>query len=356
MSGADTAEVARTAAEAAAMPQPPLLVVDPLREYLSRVGLADGELRWERIGDGHSNVTYLIETGGRRLVLRRGPRPPLPPTTHDMVREARIQSLLADAGVPVPRILGVCADDSVLGVPFYLMEHLDGVVITDALPAAFEADRGRVALAAVDALVALHAVDASAGELATVGRAEGYLERQVRRFAGLWPTVSRRDLPEVGLLATWLASRVPTSAGSGVVHGDFRIGNLMYAASGPARVQAILDWEMATLGDPLADLGYLVATYADPDAAPTPLELTPVTRGPGFPRRADLVERYAAATGADVAALDWYRALALFKAAVFCEAMHTRWLDGERPGDVFAPTLTEGVPRLLDEARHAAGL
>ena len=338
------------------MPHPPLLVVDALREHLSRTGLADGELRWERIGDGHSNVTYLIEAGGRRLVLRRGPRPPLPPTTHDMVREARIQSLLAAAGVPVPRILGVCADDSVLGVPFYLMEHLDGVVITDALPAAFEADRGRVALAAVDALVALHAVDVSAGELATIGRAEGYLERQVHRFAGLWTTVSRRDLPEVDLLATWLAAHVPASARSAVVHGDFRIGNLMYAASGPARVQAILDWEMATLGDPLADLGYLVATYADPDAAPTPLELTPVTRGPGFPRRADLVERYAAATGADVAALDWYRALALFKAAVFCEAMHTRWLDGERPGDAFAPTLTEGVPRLLDEARRAAGV
>lgn len=146
------------------------------------------------------------------------------------------------------------------------------------------------------------------------------------------------------------------SARASVVHGDYRIGNIMLSAEAPASVLAILDWEMATLGDPLADLGYFVATYADPDAVATPLELTPVTRGAGFLRRAELVARYVERTGADVRALEWYQALALWKAAVFCEAIHTRWLAGERPGDQLAPALEQGVPTLLAEAARAAGV
>lgn len=350
------AEVVSTQAEAEALERPPLLVIEPLRAFLAEAGFGDGELTWRRIGDGHSNVTYLLELDGRRLVLRRGPRPPLPPTTHDMLREARIQRLLSAAGVPVPQILAVCADETVLGVPFYVMEHLDGVVVTDTIPAALADPAGRrgLAFAAVDALAALHAVDVTAGELAQIGRPDGYLTRQVDRFATLWPTVSRRVLPEVDQVAAWLAAHLPASAGSSVVHGDFRIGNLMLARSAPAAVEAILDWEMATVGDPLADLGYFIATYAEPGAVATPLELTPVTRGDGFPRRRDLVARYVDRTGADVSALAWYQTLALFKAAVFCEAIHTRWLAGERPGDTFAPTLTAGVPALLAEAQRVS--
>ncbi|GAA5031640.1 phosphotransferase family protein [Microbacterium fluvii] len=346
-------DVALTRADAQRMPHPPLLVIESLREYLSSVGLS-GDLSWARIGDGHSNVTYGLDVGARRLVLRRGPRPPLPPTTHDMLREARVQRLLADAGVPVPRIVAVCDDESVLGVPFYLMERLDGVVVTDAVPAMSASDPAAIAWAAVDALADLHAVDVSQGELATLGRPDGYLSRQVSRFASLWPTVSRRSFVEVDRLAEGLATRVPTSARASVVHGDYRIGNLMLAPEAPVRVQAILDWEMATLGDPLADLGYFLATYAEPGAAVTPLELTPVTRGEGFPSRAQLAERYALRTGADLGALGWYRTLALFKAAVFCEAIYTRWCDGERPGDEFAPRLAEGVPLLLREAEREA--
>lgn len=209
--------------------------------------------------------------------------------------------------------------------------------------------------AAVDALAELHSLDVSTGDASTLGRPEGYLERQVERFASLWPKVSRRTMPEVDRLAGWLRDHLPVSSRASVVHGDFRIGNIMFRAEGPPTVQAILDWEMATLGDPLADLGYFVATYADDRAAPTPLELTTVTRGPGWPRRADIVERYVAQTGADVSQLAWHQTLALWKAAVFCEAIHTRWLNGERPGDTFGPTLTEGVPVLLAQAAmHAA--
>ncbi|MGY1550615.1 phosphotransferase family protein [Microbacterium sp. A588] len=354
-------EVVRTWDEAALLDRPPLLVLEPLGERLASVGLGlaglgGGEIRWARIGEGHSNVTFLLELAGRRLVLRRGPRPPLPPSTHDMLREARVQRLLAADGVPVPTIVDVCDDESVLGVPFYVMEHLDGEVITDLMPTHLDTDEGRTALpfAAVDALAGLHALDVSAGDLAGLGRPDGYLGRQVERFASLWPKVSRRTLPEVDRVAEWLRDNLPVSARASVVHGDYRIGNLMFRGSGPAEVQAILDWEMATLGDPLADLGYLVATYASPDAAPTPLELTTVTRGEGYPRRAELVGRYVARTRADVSALSWYEVLALWKAAVFCEAIYTRWLDGERPGDTFGPTLEVGVPTLLAAAAAAA--
>ena len=269
-------EIVRTATEAARQERPPLLVLDALAARLAAAGLGDASdggsgIRVARIGEGHSNVTFLLEWGGRRLV----------------------QTLLRAEGLAVPEILHVCDDESVLGVPFYVMEHLDGEVITDRMPAHLDDDEGRQAMpyAAVDALAALHALDVGTGELATLGRPDGYLRRQVDRFSSLWPTVSRRTLPEVDALAVWLGENLPRSPRASVVHGDFRIGNLMFARSGPVRVQAILDWEMATLGDPLADLGYLVATYADRDAAPTPAgsddrDARRRVSAPGGPRRA----------------------------------------------------------------------
>ncbi|MCT9819746.1 phosphotransferase family protein [Microbacterium sp. W1N] len=347
----DGVEVVATAADAAPGAAP-LLVVDRIAAYLAGQGLGTGELSWERIGEGQSNVTYAVRLDGRDLVLRRGPRPPLPPSTHDMVREARVQRLLAAAGQPVPEIVAVCDDDSVLGVPFYVMERVDGVVVTDELPAVFAdpAQHAPLAEAAVDALADLHAVDVASAPLADLGRPGGYLQRQVRRFAGLWSANTRRDLPLVAELATRLENRMPLTQRHSVVHGDYRIGNLMYGPAAPPRVAAILDWEMATLGDPLADLGYFTATYARPGMRETPLELTTVTRGAHFPDTHALVERYAARHDLDLSALGWYEALALWKAAVFCEALYTRWRAGERPGDTFGPTLEDGVPRLLDAA------
>lgn len=351
-------EIVRTRAEEDPA-QPALLVVEPVIHFLAEAGVVDesgAAVRVRRIGDGQSNLTYRLDVEGKTVVLRRGPRPPLPPTTHDMLREARVQSVLGAAGIAVPKILAVCHDDTLLGVPFYVMEHVDGVVVTDEVPPHLDSAEGRrgMVVATVDALADLHSVDVSSGDAATLGRPAGYLERQVARFASLWPKVSRRVIPAVDTLADWLEQNRPGSARSSVVHGDFRLGNVMLNPRGPAAVQAILDWEMATLGDPLADLGYLVATYAEKGSIPTPLELTPVTRGPGFPARGDLIQRYAERTGADVSALPWYRTLALWKAAVFCEAIYTRWLDGERPGDTFGPTLEAGVPGLLAEAALAA--
>jgi len=360
ISAPDGTEVVASWADAEGLERPPLLVVDAVAEYLRGAGLGDGTLAWERIGEGQSNVTYAVSSGGRDLVLRRGPRPPHPPSTHDMAREARVQRVLGAAGVPVPAIVAVCEDPAVLGVPFYVMERVEGDVVTDAVPPALDDDPGRrgIALAAVDALAGLHAVPVD-GDVASLGRPDGYLARQVGRFAGLWQVNSRRSFAAVDELATWLAARMPATQRVAVVHGDFRIGNLMYAPStsvhrAPARVAAILDWEMATLGDPLADLGYFTATYARPGAAPTPLELTTVTRLDGFPETAELVDRYASQHPLDLSMLPWYEALALFKAAVFCEALYTRWLDGQRPGDTFGPGLEAGVPRLLEVAQERA--
>jgi aminoglycoside phosphotransferase (APT) family kinase protein len=351
----DGVEVVQRAADAAGLPHPPLLVLDAVADFLDRHRLGSGPLAWRRIGDGQSNVTYLVCRGDEQFVLRRGPRPPLPRSAHNMVREARIQELVAREGIPVPRILAVCEDDAVLGVPFYVMEALDGDVVTDTLPAALDAapERAAIGEVVVDTLVQLHAVDVGTGELSSFGRPDGYLDRQVATFAGLWEVNSRRHLPLVNEVGQWLRRCRPDSQRAAIVHGDFRLGNLMLRRGAPAQVLAVLDWEMATLGDPLADLGYLTATWSEPGATSTPLHLSPVTGGPGFASTVDLCERYAAASDLDLTPLPWYQTLALWKAAIFCEAMYTRWLDGQRPGDQFAPALETGVPQLLEQAvRH----
>lgn len=353
-----TGDVVRTRAEAGALPQPPLLVLDALTAFLDENGIGAGDLEVQRIGEGQSNVTFAVRRGDTRVVVRRGPRPPLPRSTHDMIREARVQQFLAGHGIPVPQILAVCTDETVLGVPFYVMEFLDGYVITDDIPDALNSPEGRrdTGHALVDLLVQLHRVPVDSPAAQALGRPVGYLGRQVERFGALWQGNTTRDLPVVARLGSWLAATLPESQAAAVVHGDYRMGNLMFAPDGTARVRALLDWEMATLGDPLADLGYLVATYAEPGRPSSVMELTSVTRQPGYPSRAELVDRYAAGSGLDVAALPWYETLALWKAAIFCEAIHTRWLHGERPDDTrFAPSLTEGVPRLLELAEDSAG-
>ena len=353
----DGVEVVATARDAAALERPPLLVLDAVAGFLDDHDLGSGPLAWERIGDGQSNITYRITRSGESMVLRRGPRPPLPHSTHDMVREAKVQQLLAGEGVPVPRILAVCRDADLLGVPFYVMSFLTGEIITDAAPAHLDTaeQRSATSRAVVDTLAQLHRVDVTGEGLSALGRPDGYLERQVRRFAGLWEANTLRHLPQVERLAGWLSDNLPRTQAFSVVHGDYRLGNLMFAGQGPASVAGILDWEMATLGDPLADLGYLAATYAEPGSIPTVMDLTSVTRRPGYWSRRELVAGYADRSGLDVTALPWYQALALWKSAIFCEAIYTRWLKGERPGDTaFGPSLEEGVPLLLSQAAEQA--
>jgi aminoglycoside phosphotransferase (APT) family kinase protein len=346
-------DVVDTHAQGAALPLPPLVVLQPLAAWLAAHGLGNGALSATRIGGGHSNATFLLEHGAERMVLRRAPRPPLPPSAHDMLREARVLGAL-QGRARVPKLLAVCRDDDVLGVPFYVMQELHGHVVTDDLPAVLATSeaRRRAGNDLVDALAELHAVDVEAAGLGDFGRPHGYLERQVRRFAALWEHNATREQPLVGELAVWLASTLPPSAGSGVVHGDYRLGNVMLELAEP-RVSALLDWELATLGDPLADLGYLVATYTDAASARTVLDLSPVTSGDGFPSREQLVERYAERSGRSVGALAWYETLALWKGAVFCEGLYARFLRGES-ADAWSASLAEGVPGLLRAAAATA--
>jgi aminoglycoside phosphotransferase (APT) family kinase protein len=352
----DGVEVVGSAAEASELELAPLLVLDNLVEYLDRRGLGAGRVSWARIGDGQSNVTYKITRGSDVFVLRRGPRPPFPASAHDMIREATVQQVLRQEGVATPEILDICTEPDVLGVPFYVMGWLDGAVITDRAPAELDSteQRRRISTELVRALADLHAVDVARGDCATLGRPAGYLERQVRRFSSIWDQVATRSLPNVEVLASWLDENRPESQAVSVVHGDYRLGNLMFARTAPATTRAVLDWELATLGDPLADLGYLLATYSDSDGSKTPLHLSPATACPGYLSSDALVLEYAERSALDLSGLAWYRTLALWKAAIFCEAIYARWLKGERPGDTtFGPTLEVGVPALLAGAEQA---
>lgn len=350
---APTQDIVATEAEAAALSMPPLIIEETVEKYLDEHGIGSGSLTIDPIGEGQSNATFRIRRGDADVILRRGPRPPLPKSTHDMVREARMQTALAESGFPVPNIRAVHTGGDLLGVPFYIMDRLDGDVVTSDLPARFDpaAQRQELVVETMETLAHLHSLDVSQPPLEKLGRPEGYLERQVGMFTKLWPQNTQREIPLVEELSAWLATNLPATQRHGVVHGDYRIGNLMFTQDAQPRVQAVLDWEMATLGDPLADLGYLVATYAAPEARPTVMELTTVTRETGFPSRGELIELYAENSDLDLSNLHWHQTLALWKAAIFCEAIYTRWLKGERPDDEdFGSRLEDGVPELLESA------
>ena len=348
------ADIVDTVADAEAADRPPLLVLERLEAFLDSQGLGTGPARAERIGDGGgSNFSFLVERGPVRLVLRRPPRPPLPPSAHDMVREARLQLALAPHGIRLPPIVAVCEDEDVLGVPFYVMEFLDGHIVTSELPPGLEdpAARHRLGEELVDALVEIHAADVEAPALAAFVRPGSYLERQVRRFAQLWEINATRDIPVVAEVGRRLAETVPNPLPSTVVHGDYRLGNLMVERDRPDRVQAVLDWEMGAIGDPRADLGYLLATYAEPGGEPGPLGVSPVTALEGFPSKAELVERYSARSGRTIGPLGWFEALALWKAAVFCEAIFGRFQRGELGAeDSRAAGYERSVPLMAETA------
>jgi aminoglycoside phosphotransferase (APT) family kinase protein len=337
----------------------PLLVLDRVQAFLDEHDLGSGDLSAQRIGEGGgSNFSFLlVRADGSRFVLRRPPRPPLPPTAHDVVRESRLQLALAPLGIRVPNIRAVCEDTSLLGVPFYVMDYIEGHVVTTELPAPLDADpaaRRRLADDLVDTLVEIHAADASTPGLAAFARPGNYNERQVRRFAQLWEINQTRELAVVVEVGEWLAANVPEQLPATVVHGDYRLGNMIVEHERPDRIAAVLDWEMGTIGDPRADVGYLVATYSEPGGQSNPLGTSPVTATDGFPSRAELVARYAERSGREIESPEWFEALALWKAAVFCEAIYGRYVRGElTEADERARRFEAGVPLLAETAAAA---
>ncbi len=321
------------------------------------------------IGAGRSNLTYRVDSAAGAVVLRRPPVGEVAATAHDMGREQRIISALAGTDVPVPAVLAASPGGPPVGAPCFVMELVDGVVPLRTLPegwATTESDRARLSTALIDVLVRLHAVDPAAVGLADFGRPEGFMARQVRRWVTQWEHAKDASDGDSGTgtdggvaadltaLAEALAAAVPTTQRHTIVHGDYRIDNCIFDAADPGRIRAVLDWEMSTLGDPLADLGLLLvywrgaddsAVWRDARRIPGPTAL------PGFLRRTELTDAYARATGMDLAPLPWYVAFGAFKLAVVLAGIVARVRAGMVPADK-AAGLEGSVPPLVALGRH----
>jgi len=350
-------DIVQTTADGQANSRPPLLVLEPLRAFLDAHDLGAGEIRASPIGDGHSNVTYLIERDDCEVVLRRPPRPPLPPSAHDVLREARLLRALRDTPARVPEVLAVCEDEATIGAPFYVMQRVDGEVIVASVPPALDTpeQRRRIGEQLIDALVEIHGVDWRAAGLEGFGKPTGYLERQLRRFGGLWELNKTREIAAVESVGGWLSENLPSSAEATIVHGDYRLGNTMFASAAPARLEAVLDWEMATIGDPLADIGYMCMMWSeagDPNEG-LRAHLGNVTRAEGFPTRAELIALYEERSGRPVGDVRWYVTLALWKSVVFMEGNYKRAVAGTTD-DPYLKAFGEGVLELASRAEEVA--
>jgi aminoglycoside phosphotransferase (APT) family kinase protein len=350
-------DIVQTPADGHANSRPPLLVLEPLEAFLDAHGLGEGAIEATPIGEGHSNVTYLIERGDREVVLRRPPRPPLPPSAHDVLREARLLSALRDTPARVPDVLAVGEDPATIGAPFYVMERIEGDVIVTSLPPALDtpAERRGIGEQLIESLVEIHAVDWRAAGLEGFGKPTGYLERQLRRFLGLWELNKTREIAAVESVGSWLAEHLPSSPAATIVHGDYRLGNTIFATEAPARLEAVLDWEMATIGDPLADLGYLCMMWTEAGDPQVGLReaLGRVTRAEGFPTRAELIERYEQLSGRSMVDIRWYMTLALWKSIVFMEGNYKRAIAGTTD-DPYLKQFGDGVLELARQAEEVA--
>jgi aminoglycoside phosphotransferase (APT) family kinase protein len=305
---------------------------------------------------GHSNLTYHLRFGTGEVVLRRPPFGPVAPTAHDMAREYRWLTAVHPVFPLAPRVYALCEDASVIGSVFYVMERRHGIVVRHVEPRQIHDQprvRRRVGLALVDALAALHAVDVQRSGLQHLGKPQGFVERQVRGWTDRWHRSKTGDLPEMDAVARWLLERLPPSPERPtIVHGDFKLDNLMLDADDPSQIVGVFDWEMAALGDPLVDVGILLA-YWVPNAPPDQQDaLTTVTTLPGWITPVELVERYAEASGRDVSGLRFFEVFALFKIAVVIQQIYFRFVNGQTDDPRFA----NFGARVNFLARRAAGI
>lgn len=304
---------------------------------------------------GYSNETFFVTRGPQRWVLRRPPGGELLPTSHDVLREYRVLSAVAGRGVRAPRTVVACEDPSVIGAPFYLMEYVDGVVIRDTLPPALDTpeERARIGEELVDALVEIHAVDWRACGLEGLGRPDGYLERQVRRWSRQWELTLPRTRPLPGLdeVTEWLKTHIPESPAATLVHGDYKLDNVIFATEAPARLLAVLDWEMSTIGDPLADLGWMLSNWGDtgfPDDDSTAVVLSPL-RDPssGARTREELLARYQEKTGRSLRDFQFYLLLAVWKLGAILEGLYALYLAGAA-SNPNSGRFEQGVPLFIE--------
>jgi aminoglycoside phosphotransferase (APT) family kinase protein len=336
-------------------------VDDPvgLAKWMAGAGLADlGELRSvQLIAGGRSNLTYRLDLDGGQVVLRRPPLGHVLPTAHDMNREYRVLSALSGTAVPVPQPLANCQDADVIGAPFYLMRFVDGLVLRSMQDGEILSPPQAAELSDLLAgmMATIHGIDYASVGLADFGRPEGYLARQLSRWQRQWELSNTREMPGFAELVARLAAGLPESAEGTLVHGDFRLDNTLVRLTLPASIAAVVDWEMSTLGDPLADLGLTLSYWADAGEAVPDINVgATVTALPGFYTRAQFAARYAELTGRDLREIGYYIAFGYFKLAVVLEGIHARYLLHQTVGEGFeregpaVPILIARAHQMLD--------
>jgi len=326
-----------------------------LREHMPDL---EGPMEVAQFPGGHANLTYLAKFGDRELVLRRPPLGPVAPRSHDMAREYRVLSRLADHLPQAPRAYLLCEDPEVMGATFVVMERRTGLVIRGNVPPeldAHENGRERASFALIDTIADFHSVDYAAIGLSDLGRPEGFAERQVHGWYGRWQDAKHEENPRFEEMYGWLVDGLPKTQRSSLVHNDLKFDNAMIDPDDPDRIAAILDWDMTTLGDPLVDLGTFLAYWVEASDSVERGATVSVTAQPGFPTRARLAERYAARTGADLGIIAWYEAFAHWKTAVVCQQIYIRYRRGQTNDERFA-TMETRVPMLVDLSAETAGL
>jgi len=324
---------------------------------VDNVAGARAPFSFQLIAGGRSNLTFLVtDDNGIRYVLRRPPLGHVLATAHDMAREHRIISAVGQTNVPVPATLGLCTDESVNGAPFYVMNFVDGVVLDNAEKAELldKSLRRSASFNLIDVLCELHDVDIDAVGLGNLAKREGYIERQIKRWSTQWENSKTRELPEIDEVVRLLSTKVPRQQDVSIAHGDFRFGNVLTDVT-TGRIAAVLDWELCTLGDPLADLGYIGVYWSDGPASA--LRANDPTPAGGFTTYRELVERYATKTGRDVSGVDYYVAFSCWRLAVISEGVYARYLHGAMGNQegIDMTVMKAGVDALTIRALEAVG-
>jgi aminoglycoside phosphotransferase (APT) family kinase protein len=311
-----------------------------LAAYLrGKVEGADRDLVIEQFPGGHSNLTYRVRAGDREYVLRRPPHGPVAPKAHDMAREFRVLAAVHPVFPPAPRVFLLCDDPAVIGATFFLMERRHGVVLRRDVPPEFAHDprfSRQASQGFIDCLAQLHSIDIDTQGLSELGHPEGFLERQVRGWTERWERAKTEELPGMNALLRWLMERLPASAKATLIHNDFKLDNIMLDAHNPGRVEAVLDWEMATVGDPLVDLGCTLCYWSQAgDPAMRGGALSGITAEPGWYTRAELVGRYSEKARRDVSGLGYYEVFGLFKLGVILQQIYVRFHRGQTRDERF---------------------
>ena len=325
-----------------------LVPTDGITRFLDeRIGESDAPVVVDRLGEGHSNLTFSVQRGEQRYVLRRPPRGDILPGTHQMDREFVVMKALADTDVPVPTMYELCEDDSYIGAPFFLMSYVDGVVVRGSVPPQFDSNEARRAIGfdLADKLAAIHGVDWQAVGLDSIARKpEAFLQRNLNKMQQLYDAVRHREVSEIDAVGEWLKANAPEQRDVTLTHGDYKLDNVMLSSTSP-EIAAVVDWEISTIGDPLVDLGWLLYFSPGGDGAEGGLEGAGVAFESGYPTRAEVAQRYANASGRDIGDLRFYCAMAGWKIAIIMEGSNLRFKQGNADDAMFA-ALDAGVPAL----------